>query len=104
MKIKKNSNCHYCKKAATTRDHIVPKCVVQGKYDRKITNFVPCCVTCNTRKANKRSNCRCTTCELAWSVYGPIFKEIEVIDMLGTEDVDFTFQPLVSESNAALLL
>jgi HNH endonuclease len=96
VKIKKGSSCHYCKKAATTRDHIVPKCIVNARYDRKISNFVPCCTDCNRKKANKRSNCPCNICELAWETYGPPnYIELEVIDMLGLSE-DFTLDAGVS--------
>lgn len=86
VKVRKGSTCHYCKGRATTRDHIVPKCIIEGKYDPKITNFVPCCVVCNVKKGAKRSNCECSTCSMAWAVYGPLFKQVEFVDMFESED------------------
>lgn len=83
MKIRRNSSCHYCKRAATTRDHVVPKSIVTGVYNPKVSNFVEACTSCNLKKANKRSNCECPICSMAWRVYGPIDLKIEVIDMFG---------------------
>ena len=87
MKIKKGSSCHYCKRSATTRDHIVPKSIVLGIYNPRVTNFVAACDYCNKKKANKRSNCVCEICSMAWRLYGPIDMEIEIIDMLGVGEV-----------------
>lgn len=86
MKIRPRDPCHYCGGRATTRDHIVPKSLMASKkYDPYFTNFVACCVPCNVKKANKRSDCNCLTCTRAWTVYGPLLEQVEIVRMVESE-------------------
>lgn len=64
--------CHYCREApATTRDHIVPRSRVRSANVGTVSNIVKACGPCNTYKDNKRSDCLCPACLLAWETYGP---------------------------------
>lgn len=70
------AQCHYCERPANTRDHIVPRTLTRkffpfGTPHWAPTNIVPACVRCNQLKGDKRSDCKCATCELAWETYGP---------------------------------
>jgi len=43
------SLCRYCRKDATTLDHVVPRCK-SGRFSMK--NCVACCMPCNKRKGS----------------------------------------------------
>jgi hypothetical protein len=66
MKIK----CHYCKQrfyfGELTKDHVVP----QAHGGRNIVeNIVPCCPSCNTRKADTMPTCTCWFCRRAVNMW-----------------------------------
>lgn len=51
--------CHYCGKAATTADHVVPR--AKGGTDAQ-WNLVSACEGCNQSKADRFSGCGCKFC------------------------------------------
>ncbi len=54
--------CHYCKRLATTRDHIVPK----GMRGSDVWwNLVPACEPCNRHKGSDAPTCHCAFCNRA---------------------------------------
>jgi hypothetical protein len=71
--------CHYCDQPGATRDHVVPRSLLRhvavvraGSGPEWPANVVPCCLRCNQMKGDKRSDCECQTCVVAWAVYGPV--------------------------------
>lgn len=72
--------CHYCGGPAGTRDHIVPRSALRraGLINSQVPNVVPACERCNQLKADRRSDCDCTTCLTAWAVLGPLERRIPV--------------------------
>lgn len=91
--------CHYCERRATTRDHIVPRSLLRQSlppYNHghiridgiEIWNLVPACARCNGFKGDKRSDCECAICSLAWDALMPdadveIRKVIEMATLEG---------------------
>jgi hypothetical protein len=60
--IPDETQCHYCKRQATTRDHIVPK----GMRGSDVWwNLVPACEPCNRHKGSAAPTCRCAFCSRA---------------------------------------
>lgn len=77
-KVKDPKRCHYCLRPGGTRDHVVPRSLLRqlflvraGSGPQWPPNIVPCCERCNQLKGDKRSDCTCELCEVAWNTYGP---------------------------------
>ena len=71
-----DKECHYCGRPATTRDHVVPRLLLQGRTEyldpyALMRNVVPCCAECNRQKGSQRSWCDCRQCREAWTALGP---------------------------------
>lgn len=60
--MSKKRVCHYCGEPATTKDHIVPvsKAGTSNRF-----NLVPSCLSCNSRKGQSTTTCRCPVCQNA---------------------------------------
>lgn len=59
MRMPVGYKCHYCDKAGTTRDHIVP----DSKGGSNLWfNLVPACVDCQRKKADGVGDCDCMYC------------------------------------------
>lgn len=67
--------CHYCGGKAGTRDHVVPRSLLNRtqRYMGQITNnSVPACASCNQAKGSKRVIDCCEFCDSRWALYGPM--------------------------------
>lgn len=67
IKLRDGPNCHYCKKAGKTLDHIVPK---SKNGPNLMDNLVLACSPCNGEKSNNWSGCMCDRCGEAWRTWG----------------------------------
>lgn len=60
--IPTGTGCHYCRRRATTRDHVVAR--TRGGLNRW-WNLVPACGPCNERKDSGITACACAFCDRA---------------------------------------
>lgn len=66
--------CHYCGGTAGTKDHVVPRVLLDRtqRFLGQITNnSVPACSACNQAKGAKRVVDCCAFCHTRWEMYGP---------------------------------
>lgn len=82
--------CHYCGGTAGTRDHVVPRVLLNRtqRYLGQITNnSVPACGNCNQRKGAKRVVDCCEFCDSRWTLYGPL--DVEKVPRITLAEVTF---------------
>jgi len=71
--IPAHAYCHYCKtRPGATRDHIVPQ---SRGGSSAWWNLVPCCQSCNAKKADSGGWCNCAFCARAKMNHIPIVKQ-----------------------------
>ena len=87
--------CHYCPRAGTTVDHVVPR-AVGGPNDPD--NLVPACPSCNQRKADRLTRCACAFCTKAVSRFGAGAQENAYV--VGPRAPRTAFQVAMSEAYA----
>lgn len=68
-----DAECHYCGRRGVelTKDHVVPRLLLDLGRGEGVRNIVLACKKCNGRKGSERSSCRCRKCMWAWRKWGP---------------------------------